>query len=194
MKEPRKGTAGLSAPAKEAMKLPKNATAEVKVQKPDRDQLAAAVEEGLCRMIGVKSKVLVYRILGQMEAMQNWGSSHVPPGERLMFAIEMMAGLRPTNATEALLAVQMVGVHNAAIQFLANATSTDQTADGSDANVLRATRLMRIFNEQLKAMQKLRGKTSQQKVVVEHVHVHSGGQAVVGTVMSPKKVPEERER
>ena len=41
---------------------------------------------------------------------------------------------------------------------------------------------MRIFNEQLEAMQKLKGKASQQKVTVEHVHVHEGGQAIVGAV------------
>jgi hypothetical protein len=33
--------------------------------------------------------------------------------------------------------------------------------EGSDANVLRATRLMRVFNEQIEVMQKLKGKTGQ---------------------------------
>src|SRR5215469_134764 len=33
-------------------------------------------------------------------------------------------------------------------------------------------------------MQKLRGKTGQQRVTVEHVHVHEGGQAMVGEVAS----------
>ena len=41
---------------------------------------------------------------------------------------------------------------------------------------------MRLFGEQLEAMQKLKGKSGQQKVTVEHVHVHDGGQAIVGTV------------
>jgi CBS-domain-containing membrane protein len=31
-------------------------------------------------------------------------------------------------------------------------------------------------------MMRLKGKTGRQKVTVEHVHVHSGGQAIVGTV------------
>ena len=31
-------------------------------------------------------------------------------------------------------------------------------------------------------MQKLKGKHGQQKVTVEHVHVHQGGQAIVGAV------------
>ncbi len=50
--------------------------------------------------------------------------------------------------------------------------------DGVDRNALRAVRLMRLFTEQLEAMAKLKGKSGQQRVVVEHVHV-----AIVGTVI-----------
>jgi hypothetical protein len=46
---------------------------------------------------------------------------------------------------------------------------------------------MRLHLEQIEAMQKLKGKTGQQKVTVEHVHVHDGGQAIVGAVSTTKK-------
>ena len=58
--------------------------------------------------------------------------------------------------------------------------------EGCDANVLRSARLMRLFKEQLEAMMKLKGRASQQKVTVEHVHVHAGAQAVVGMVEAPE--------
>jgi GTPase len=45
---------------------------------------------------------------------------------------------------------------------------------------------MRLFTEQLEAMSKLKGKVGQQKVTVEHVHVHDGGQAIVGAVSTGK--------
>jgi len=45
---------------------------------------------------------------------------------------------------------------------------------------------MRVFNEQIEVMQKLKGKAGQQKVTVEHVHVHEGGQAIVGAVSAAK--------
>jgi hypothetical protein len=73
-------------------------------------------------------------------------------------------------------------VHNAAVMFLNRAMAAEQTFEGTNANLLRATRLMRLFSEQLEAMAKLKGKAGQQKVTVEHVHVHSGGQAVVGVM------------
>ena len=186
--------AKLPVPTKEIRNALEKATPAVEVQKPDRAQLIAKAEEQLCRLTGVQSKELANRIAHQMTAMQIWGSSNVTPGERLISAIDMIAGLKPANATEALLAVQMVGVHDAATKFLAQATPADQSVEGRDANVLRATRLMRLFNEQLEAMQKLKGKAGQQKVTVEHVHVYQGGQAVVGAVSSGKGGPGEGAR
>ena len=38
---------------------------------------------------------------------------------------------------------------------------------------------MRLFNEQVDTMTKLKGKGGQQRVVVEHVTVAAGGQAIV---------------
>jgi hypothetical protein len=81
-----------------------------------------------------------------------------------------------------MLAVQMIGAQRTAMRFLERATLPGQTPDGMDANVLRAMRLMRLFNEQVETMAKLKGKGGQQRVVVEHVTVAAGGQASVGTV------------
>jgi hypothetical protein len=50
-----------------------------------------------------------------------------------------------------------------------------------EATVSLLTKLHRTFTTQLEAMQRYRGKGPQQ-VRVEHVHVHEGGQAIVGTV------------
>ncbi len=83
----------------------------------------------------------------------------------------------------------MIGVHEAATMFLRRATAAGQTSDEVDRNVLQATRLMRLFTEQLNAMAKLKGRTSQQKVTVEHVHVHGGGQAIVGAVNASPSRP-----
>ena len=48
-----------------------------------------------------------------------------------------------------------------------------------------AAKLLRVFREQLQALQRYRGK-GQQKVTVEHVHVHAGGQAIGGCVEAPR--------
>jgi len=57
----------------------------------------------------------------------------------------------------------------------------EQTLEGREANLKHATKLLAIYEKQLAALDKHRGK-GQQKVTVEHVQVQAGGQAIVGTV------------
>ena len=100
---------------------------------------------------------------------------------RYSFAAIHSLGAR--DGLEALLAVQMVGVHTMAMKFLARVALEDQTDHGREVNVNRANRLLRTFTAQMEALKKYRSK-GEQHYTVEHVHVHSGGQAVVGTVMA----------
>jgi transaldolase len=66
-------------------------------------------------------------------------------------------------------------------------TMPEGTLEGSDmvsqqdSNGNLAVKLLRTFAAQTEALQRYRGK-GQQKVTVEHVHVHTGGQAIVGSV------------
>jgi hypothetical protein len=60
----------------------------------------------------------------------------------------------------------------------------DQTFEGRRENLNQANKLSRTYATLLEALNRHRGK-GQQKVTVEHVHVHAGGQAVVGVVASP---------
>jgi hypothetical protein len=55
------------------------------------------------------------------------------------------------------------------------------TIPEQDSNGNLAVKLLRTFAAQTEALQRYRGK-GQQKVTVEHVHVHTGGQAIVGSV------------
>jgi len=157
------------------------ASASVALTKPTRGESLAKIEESLVDATGVGDPKLAHLIVSQMSAIQIGGSAENKI-ERLTNAMAAVEEMDPKNATEAMLAVQMFGVHNAAVTFLRRATAEGQNLQGTDANVLRATRLMRLFNDQLEAMAKLKGKAGQQKVTVEHVHVHSGGQAIVGSV------------
>jgi hypothetical protein len=139
----------------------------------------------LCKITGTTSESGAELILNQIVAMQVW-FRRKEDGPKVIAAADLISEFTPRNATEALLAVQMFGVHEAALHFLQRATLEGQTFEGNDANVLRATKLMRLFNEQVELMAKLKGTASQQKVTVEHVHVHQGGQAIVGAVTATK--------
>jgi hypothetical protein len=71
------------------------------------------------------------------------------------------------------------------MKFMGRAVDKSQTPEGIDKNIARATRLLRLHLEQIAVWQKLKGKSGQQRVRVEHVHVYQGGQAIVGAVSAP---------
>ncbi len=79
-----------------------------------------------------------------------------------------------------MLAAQMIGVHNIAMNFMGKATRTDRV-DFMSTYMNGATKSLRTFAAQMEALKKYRT-GGQQKMIVEHVHVNEGGQAIVGTV------------
>ena len=96
-------------------------------------------------------------------------------------AIALVHGIRPTDEVEGMLATQMVATHSAAMECLKRAQLYEQTFEGRKQNLNFATKLLRTYTAQMEALNRHRGK-GQQKMTVEHVHVHDGGQAIVGNV------------
>ena len=80
-----------------------------------------------------------------------------------------------------MLAAQMVTTHNLAMRFLGSTSPAKYPNVVIDSNLNRGTKLLGPFLIQLEALNRHRSK-GEQKMVVEHVHVHSGGQAIVGPV------------
>lgn len=137
--------------------------------------------DGFNRALGCKTDEVAIDLLLQVVKLNRPTADGA--NDAINKAIALIAEMQPTTATEAMLAAMMIGTQQRAMTFLTRALEV-QTTEAMDANVLRATRLMRVFNEQLEAMAKLKGKGGQQRVVVEHVNVESGGQAIVGAVMA----------
>lgn len=96
-------------------------------------------------------------------------------------AMALLNGIQPQDEIEGMLAVQMIAVHNMAMETMKRAMITGQTFEGEEANVNRATKMLRTFTAQMEALKRYRT-GGQQKVTVEHVHVTAGGQAIVGVV------------
>jgi hypothetical protein len=94
-----------------------------------------------------------------------------------------IAGIAPKDALEEMVAAQMLAVHDAAMECFKYA-SDDDLSQGSQNYLNQAGKLSRTFAMLLDALNRHRGK-GMQKITVEHVHVHSGGQAVVGVVEAP---------
>jgi hypothetical protein len=85
---------------------------------------------------------------------------------RYFFAAVHSLGAR--DGLEALLAVQMVGVHSLAMKFLAIAAVEEQTSAGIGLSTNRTDRLLWTFALQVETLKKYRSK-GEQHCIVEHV-------------------------
>jgi hypothetical protein len=110
---------------------------------------------------------------------------HNPDAERIherqVASLSLLAGISPNDEFEGMLAAQLLASHNAAMECYRRAMIAEQTLEGRKENLGQASKLSRTHATLLEALNRHRGK-GQQKVTVEHVHVHNGGQAIVGNV------------
>jgi hypothetical protein len=89
--------------------------------------------------------------------------------------------LAPSDPMEAMIASQLLATHNAAMECYRRAMIDGQFPANRTENLNQAVKLSRTHAALLDALNKHRGK-GHQKVTVEHVHVNSGGHAIVGRV------------
>jgi hypothetical protein len=107
------------------------------------------------------------------------GTPGNPPSEQdVNGVLAAVHGIGANDEIEAMLAVQMVATHFAATRALRRLKGSE-TIPQQDSNGNLAVKLLRTFAPQTGALNRGKG---QQKVTVEHVHVHTGGQAIVGSV------------
>src|SRR5277367_1634990 len=99
--------------------------------------------------------------------------------KRLSATVVALIGIAPRDELEGMMAAQLIAAHNAAMECYRRAMIGEQTPEGRQENLAQASKLSRTYATLLEALNRHRGKGAQ-KVTVEHVHVHPGGQAVVG--------------
>ena len=109
------------------------------------------------------------------------GNQNMEP--QLQAALAAMMGLKPQNEQEGMLIAQMIACHHAAMECYRRAMLPSQSFEGRNLSLNYANKLSRTYASLVDTLDKHRGK-GQQKVTVEHVHVHQGGQAIVGNVQT----------
>ncbi len=99
------------------------------------------------------------------------------------FAATMAAlsGIKPSDELEGMMAAQLIAAHNATMECHRRAMLPKQSEERRREALNQANKLSRTFATMLDTLSKHRGK-GQQKMTVEHVHVHAGGQAIVGPI------------
>jgi hypothetical protein len=101
--------------------------------------------------------------------------------ERIDRAMALMLGMEPRDALEGMLIGQLIAAHIAAMGCYRLAMVGDQTVEMWRESLNQAKKLSRTYADLAEALDRHRGK-GQQRITVEHVSVHAGGQAIVGAV------------
>ena len=96
------------------------------------------------------------------------------------FLLSVVRAVQPRDELETLLALQMGAIH-AATMMLARRLNHVETIPQQDAAERALNKLARTYAMQMETFKRYRT-GGQQKVVVEHVTVNEGGQAIVGAV------------
>ena len=103
-----------------------------------------------------------------------------PQAQEANFILSVIDGVEPRDQLEAMLAAQMGALQMASMK-MAGRLARAETVPQQDSATRALAKLTRAFAQQVDALSRYRGK-GQQVVRVEHVHVHAGGQAIVGPV------------
>ncbi len=106
-------------------------------------------------------------------------------GENVTAILEAMRAMQPKDEYEGQLIARLIALHEQSMKYL---RGVDPCLPGTsqqytDLCVNRTAKLSRLYNETLEALMRYRRK-GEQKVVVQHVNVENGGQAVVGGMIS----------
>ena len=128
--------------------------------------------------LGTTSPEFLEMVLSQIAETLFQGGK--PEQNQVNAALAIIAGIEPRDELETMLATQMVAIHNATMT-LARRLVHVETLDQQNSAERALNKLSRTFAMQLEALKRYRT-GGEQKVVVQHVNVNEGGQAIVGTV------------
>ena len=94
-------------------------------------------------------------------------------------ALAIIDSMQPRSELQALLAVQIIATGFAGLRFL-----RQMTEDFIDVYGNYAIKLLRLQNDMIQTFDRYR-RGNKQTVEVRHVHIHPGGQGVVGIINPP---------
>jgi|GEM_PF-3299996 len=136
----------------------------------------------IANTFGVKSQVLA-TVLSDQAVGASKGCG-IPDAGLIQEIMGVVHEFSPGDPMEAMLIVQMITVHNQSMAMLKKSTRFDHY-DSKRRYLDLSMRLFRTYTAQMEALRKHRQK-GRQKMIVEHVHIHPGGHAMVGNIEMKK--------
>lgn len=157
---------------------------EIKGSSQTGHQVEISREDNIMRIFNTKHPEQANALLGHcMNVLaRNEASEDHPQNDQRLFTVSIVADIKPRDAVERMLTVQMAATHVALIRssrWLAGAETIPQV----EAHYSGFNKLARTYAAQVEALRKHRNGGSQ-TVRVEHVTIEAGAQAVVGNVQT----------
>jgi len=137
----------------------------------------------ICETLGAKSTTSAHAIA---TSIGDFAIRRGKDVDKINQMVSMVADIEPRDNIEAMLASQMVAIHEMMMECSKRAHLVEQTFEGTQLNLSSAIKLSRSYVALVDTLNKHRGK-GQQKMTVEHVTVNDGGQAIVGAVDAGNK-------
>jgi hypothetical protein len=146
-------------------------------------KVAVAIEPAaLCAIFGVADVDVAMRLLSQRISVLQPDPAKSVDAAVINQALAMIEGVRPADTLEAMTATMLVAAHHAALDAMRREMHPDQTPGGRLLYGGLALKAMRTYAQLLEALNHGRGKGVTQQIIVKHVTVEPGAQAVVGSV------------
>jgi hypothetical protein len=152
----------------------KDGVTQMTVKHPDE----ATGQAALLTALGCNEPGFLDPFIGQL--VNATATRDKPDDAAANFALSVVKGIEPRDQIETMLAAQMAAVHLAMMTFtrrLAHVENIPQQDSASNA----LNKLARTFATQVEALKRYRT-GGEQRVLVQHVNVSDGGQAIVGNV------------
>ena len=136
---------------------------------------------------GAGNRSISAGLISQLSILGSYGSR--TDDNATNFALGFVDSMAPKDAAETLLLAQMAAIHQATM-MLARRLNHVENLPQQDSAERALNKLARTYAAQMEALKRYRSDV-QQKVVVEHVTVNAGGQAIVGAVSRGEGAKEE---
>jgi hypothetical protein len=146
---------------------------EIEVDHPD----IAVGSVALMRALGTTDFDFYSGLIGQLV---NASKEKEASESGTNFMLSVIKGIEPRDQIEAMLAAQMAAAHMASMTF-ARRLAHVETIPQQDSAERAFNKLARTFAAQMTALKDYRSR-GEQRMVVQHVNVADGGQAIVGNV------------
>lgn len=162
---------------------------DLKIDRSTKHQSIKEFNKGINAIEEKKAISAIHRhyaevLVGQTELNAQEKEEKLPKAQK---AVEVLANsLGAKGMLQNMLITQLLGVHELQQKLLIYADCAVNYPEQGQYYMNALTKLSNVFIQQVNTLQKLQG-NSQQKMVVEHLHINDGGQAIVGHVYSNNK-------